>query len=388
MKLYIFNPDTDLALANNSENYIPSARVKQMERELAMLPMWYAEQGSNILISTYPDEYFLEKTHKLLGIEMNFITEEKLHLLSPDTEICPWGWNPTLRKKLLNKGVASTLLPDGAWMKNYRELADRANSVEALNKMCDKNQFSAEVLYDIDSCRRYSFTHPRCIFKSPWSGSGKGLLWCFGKYDDKSDGWCSRVLREHRHLIATPIYNKCLDLAMEYYSDGKGNISFVGYSLFHTNSKGAYNSNLLQTDAMHRETLSQYIPLETLDATDIQLQEMLSYSYKNYKGYLGVDMMVCRTENNEYALHPCVEINMRINMGVVSAAIANRYIAEGKQARYTIEYYPTAEALQKEYHRLSNEHPLTIKSNRIVSGFLPLTPVGENNNYMAYILAK
>ena len=56
MKLYIFNPDTDLALANNSENYIPSARVKQMERELAMLPMWYAEQGSNILISTYPDE--------------------------------------------------------------------------------------------------------------------------------------------------------------------------------------------------------------------------------------------------------------------------------------------------------------------------------------------
>ena len=34
MKLYIFNPDTDLALANNRENYMPPARVKQMTKEL------------------------------------------------------------------------------------------------------------------------------------------------------------------------------------------------------------------------------------------------------------------------------------------------------------------------------------------------------------------
>ena len=48
MKLYIFNPDTDLALANNRENYMPPARVKQMTKELELLPLWYAEDSSCI----------------------------------------------------------------------------------------------------------------------------------------------------------------------------------------------------------------------------------------------------------------------------------------------------------------------------------------------------
>ncbi len=43
MKLYVFNPDTDMALANNEENYIAPASVRRMAQDLALLPIWYAQ---------------------------------------------------------------------------------------------------------------------------------------------------------------------------------------------------------------------------------------------------------------------------------------------------------------------------------------------------------
>ena len=35
MKLYVFNPDTDMALANNEENYMAPASACRMAQDLA-----------------------------------------------------------------------------------------------------------------------------------------------------------------------------------------------------------------------------------------------------------------------------------------------------------------------------------------------------------------
>lgn len=45
MKLYLFNPDSDLALASNEENYMAPASARRMIQDLALLPMWYAQPG-------------------------------------------------------------------------------------------------------------------------------------------------------------------------------------------------------------------------------------------------------------------------------------------------------------------------------------------------------
>ena len=387
MNLYIFNPDTDLALANNTENYIATARVREMERELEVLPMWYATKGSSILVSSLPDESFVERARNLFGVETDFIIKGNTTLPN-DTEILPWGWNPTLRKKLLNSGISEALLPTTTEMQEYRTLAGRANDAEILRRLQPQGKFTAETLENLDDCRKYAIEHPRCIFKSPWSGSGKGLLWCYGRYDEKSDGWCNRVIREQGYVIATPIYEKQQDFAMEYFSNGNGEITFVGYSLFDTNTKGAYNGNLLQTDAMHRKELSQYIALQELDDTDLHLRQLLAQTYKNYKGYIGVDMMICSNNDYSYSLHPCVEINMRMNMGVLCSIITKKFVEEGRQGRFAIEYYPTAQALQNDDQRMSDEHPLEVKNGHIHSGFLPLTPITATNNYIAYVLVN
>jgi hypothetical protein len=249
--------------------------------------------------------------------------------------------------------------------------------------------FTAKLIDNIEECREYADRHPRCIFKAPWSGSGKGLLWCWGKYDDKSDGWCRRVIAEQGFVVASPIYEKLQDFAIEYHSDGEGNISFVGYSLFCTNTKGAYQGNILQSEAMHRETLSQFISLDELDATDTLLREKLAATYgNNYKGYIGVDMIICRTNDGANALHPCVEVNMRMNMGVLSTILAKRFLAEGSHAIFSIDYYPAAEELQSFLTRMEKENPKRVVNGKLVAGFVPLVPTGKSNNYIAYIKAE
>lgn len=382
MKLYIFNPDTDLALANNRENYIPPTRVKQMSKELELLPLWYAEDESFILTTTYNAE-FTKSIERDFGITATCTKEIPLI-----DEVSPWGWNITLRKQLLNKGIHSNILPSLQELSQYRELSGRDKDTEVLHNLQPANEFTAEVIHDIEKCREYAHKNPRCIFKAPWSGSGKGLLWCYGKYDDKSDGWCIRVIKEQGFVIATPIYDKLQDFAMEYYSDGEGNISFIGYSLFSTNTKGAYKGNILQSEEQHRNTLSRYIDLQTLDATNIRLQEELSSTYANkYKGYIGVDMIICRAKDGKYTLHPCVEVNMRMNMGVLSTIFANRYLHPGSQAIFSIEYYPEKEDLQHFHLQMKKNNPLVIIDKRIVSGFMPLIPISKSNNYIAYIKA-
>ena len=107
-----------------------------------------------------------------------------------------------------------------------------------------------------------------------------------------------------------------------------------------------------------------------------------------YKGYIGVDMIICRMQDNSNALHPCVEINMRMNMGVVSTILANRFLSPHSRATFSIEYYPKSEELHNFHSQMNKEHPLIITNKKIESGFMPLTPTGKSNNYVAYILAE
>ena len=39
MKLHVFNPDADMALADGKENYIAPASARLMARDLALLPI-------------------------------------------------------------------------------------------------------------------------------------------------------------------------------------------------------------------------------------------------------------------------------------------------------------------------------------------------------------
>ncbi|WP_289771780.1 hypothetical protein [Bacteroides acidifaciens] len=388
--LYIFNPEHDLALASGETNYMAPASARRMASELALLPMWYAEEGSAVLAPSAYNLDYVKKIQELLGLSVDLITEPEL-AIEQDLDIRPWGWDVALRKRLSVLGVDEVLLPSMGQLNDLREYSHRSKAVALLPELQLNEYFCGESYYlkTPEEWKRFVEGRKECLLKAPLSGSGKGLNWCKGIFTPFISGWCTRVAASQGGVIAEPIYNKVEDFAMEFYSDGAGELTFVGYSLFHTGKSGMYEGNRLLSNEAIRKQLAQYIPLEAL----MDLENCLKYRLSAlvgtvYKGYLGVDMMICRFPENEkpvFRIHPCVEINLRMNMGVIARFLHDRYVRPGSTGRFVIDYHPSeGEALQ-EHERMSATYPLESREGRVYSGYLPLVPVHRRSCYRAWI---
>lgn len=388
--LYIFNPEHDLALASGETNYMAPASARRMASELALLPMWYAEEGSAVLAPSAYNLDYVKKIQELLGLSVDLITEPEL-AIEQNLDIRPWGWDVALRKRLSVLGVDEVLLPSMGQLNDLREYSHRSKAVALLPELQLNEYFCGESYYlkTPEEWKRFVEGRKECLLKAPLSGSGKGLNWCKGIFTPFISGWCTRVAASQGGVIAEPIYNKVEDFAMEFYSDGAGELTFVGYSLFHTGKSGMYEGNCLLSNEAIRKQLAQYVPLEAL----MDLENCLKYRLSAlvgtvYKGYLGVDMMICRFPENEkpvFRIHPCVEINLRMNMGVIARFLHDRYVRPGSTGRFVIDYHPSeGEALQ-EHERMSATYPLEIREGRVYSGYLPLVPVHRRSCYRAWI---
>lgn len=390
MKLYVFNPDSDMALAHNDENYMAPAPIRQMEQDLALLPMWYAQPGSGVLAPSAYNAVYLKAMQQIFSLSIQLITEPEL----PDyaeAQVMPWGWNPAIRKRLLNRGIQERKLPTADRLAEYRKLSSRETSMDILGAFDfeEEEWFCGQSYYLSSqySCKEFVGMFTPCILKAPWSGSGKGLNWCQGIFTKSIEGWCERILREQGFVVGEPFYNKVQDFAMEFYSDGHGELLFIGYSLFTTNKTGAYNGNILMSSSAIEKRIEKYVSLAVLVRLREKLRKMLFESYGTaYTGYLGVDMMVCLSGDSRYTIHPCVEINMRMNMGVVSCLFYENFMAPGSTGDFRIEYYPSNEELQEKHKQCLAAHPLVVKDGRLVSGYLPLVPVTTKCRYRAYVL--
>ena len=157
--------------------------------------------------------------------------------------------------------------------------------------------------------------------------------------------------------------------------------------MFSTNEHGAYTGNLLASDGQIEEIIARYLPLEKLERIREALRtELVSVYGYTYTGYLGVDMMICRQDKeNKYLVHPCVEINMRMNMGVVARLFYDRFAVPGSKGRFTVEYVPDNGALRARHEQDMRNHPLIVENGRLLSGYLPLVPVTGKNCYRAYV---
>ena len=325
-----------------------------------------------------------------MPVSVELLTEPEVSSF-PDWQPMPWGWDPALCKRLLALGVGEEQLPSSAQLEEIRRLSHRVQAVELLPRLQLNDLFCGESFYLTTEEEWQCFVEERdaCLLKAPLSGSGKGLNWCKGAFTPFISGWCSRVASLQGGVVAEPVYDKVVDFAMEFISDGKGRITFVGYSLFTTGETGAYAGNLLISDTEIEHQLSRSIPIEALRQLRPVLENELSLRFgTGYAGYLGVDMMICRFSSSlpEYRIHPCVEINLRMNMGIVAHAIYERYIAPGATGQFIITYHPMTGEAVCGHEQMRTKHPLQIASGRVSSGYLPLVPVTKQSKYRAYLL--
>lgn len=391
MKLYVFNPDSDMALAHNNENYLAPASIRRMAHDLALLPMWYALPESAVLAPSAYNIDYMKDMKRLFSLPVQLITEPELSEYS-DAQVLPWGWNLSIRKRLLKGGILERKLPTVERIAEYRKLSSRETAMEILSVFdYEDEEWSCGQSYYLSflhDCKKFVERKEACVLKAPWSGSGKGLNWCQGVFTKSIEGWCERIIEEQGFVSGEPLYNKVEDFAMEFYSDGHDKVLFVGYSLFDTNKSGAYAGNVLMTSQNIEKRIEEYVSLSVLTSLREKLCDILSEAYGTaYIGYLGVDMMVCLCDNNRYAVHPCVEINMRMNMGVFSSLFHDNFMAPESTGRFLIEYNPSNEELQAKHKQDLQAYPLLVKNKRLVSGYLPLVPVTSRSCYRAYVYA-
>ena len=369
--LYYFNPWHEMALAHGNGHFTPIKSALKMEQDLCFLMVWVADKGDyiHVLDKKLCNDY-------ISGARVGFLDNINLYSHGDSIpeihSIKPWGWDALLLQKMCDFASIG-LLPSLSELDNIKQLSSRVTATEVLNSLVlnHKNLFVGQS-YPCNTEEEVATIisrFPETILKSPWSCSGKGLNFAHGAYEGALQGWVKRILAQQGTVMVEPLYNKQADFAMEFYSNGEGAVNYVAPSCFLSDDKGRYCGNVNGVGA------------ELLPDISALLEEELSKVLGNkYAGFLGVDMMRVMDESGKKMIHPCVEINLRPTMGLVSHLIYQKHIHPLCTSHFRVIHASNEELKQL----IANSKPLQIIDGKAASGFLQLTPVGDDTEYLAY----
>ncbi len=330
--MLLFNPEHDLCLANGDSNYVPPLSALKFGQDCAAIMEWIADK---------------------------------------EKRITPWGWNPYIRKRLSLKGIPDEELPSSREIAQIRELSHRKVALEANEYIHNHIQspyierVDIIVAHDLSAIADILKKWHNAVAKAPLSGSGKGLRWLRDcEFSVQDAGWCKRTITRQGYVMVERRHRVIQDFAMLFHI-GK-DVSFEGYSLFFTDN-ATYKSNLLAPDHAIASILSSYFPNGPLEDIRDCLTCFLKMRFcGHYTGYTGVDMFVY-DDGDGYRVQPCVEINVRMTMGLLARKVYDRIMTgdipqgaaatdqellsclRGSNAAYPImqvEYSPAPKALK------------------------------------------
>lgn len=379
--LYIFNPESDMALASGSPYYMTPERIKRMAMDLCALPAWYADRGDTILLAKNSQvEWMVEESPVRPDCKYQLA-------ICPDCDkVSPWGWNASIVHRLKLQGMSADKLLSSEEIEKIRHLSSRRTAVELLPLLRFPGTIGESViLSSVEEVKVFVATHPRVLLKEPWSGSGRGLQSVEGSLSVSMEGWVRRVIVSQGFVVGEPYYNKRVDFAMEFWATDE-EVTFGGYSVFETDVRGLYKGNMLRSDEALESILSGFVSLDLLHAVRSALLSLLKVRVcGHYAGCLGVDMMICLSARGDYVLHPCVEVNLRMNMGMVARVFFDRYVCPDASGRFVIEYFNVPGDAYADCMARRCQHPLVVESGRIRNGYLSLTPVDQDTKFQAYV---
>ncbi len=322
-KLHIYNPEHDMSLARNDAFFTPPKAALLMRQRYGHIPALWAEDGDWVLVDDIENARRMLLDEKGCCAKVKFVTINdlaKVDEASLPCEIQPWGWDRPLVRKLLNANpLLAPLMPSDAQLDKIRELSSRrfaSEEILPLLRSIDSSLVGEMTVFSssLDELELLLSTAGALVLKSPWSCSGRGVRMTGNSLTDSERGWCRRVLHEQGCLMVEPLYDRVLDIGAEFMIEKDGRVSYLGMNLFET-SAGAFKNNLSLSPPERRQLLLGYISEELYNKVVGAIQNIASQRLSpHYSGPFGVDMMIVKTENG-YALHPCVELNLRRTMG-------------------------------------------------------------------------
>ncbi|MCM1163454.1 MAG: hypothetical protein NC339_04315 [Muribaculaceae bacterium] len=315
-KLHLFNPENDLALGLDCRHYTPPPHASALHRAGALLPAWWASAGDAILAPALL-KADLEYLHTRFGLEGEIVSNHSGY------EPSPWGWSLDAVRQFENAGVADSLLPSDLRIDALRELSHRRSSVKLLQQIGAAGVVTLETS-DPDEVVDMESRWPGCYIKSPWSGSGRGVFCARGlSYKVLRDKAAGIIHRQGSVMVERGL-DKVMDCAALYRAS-QGKVELGGLSMFVTENRGMYGGNVVAGQQWIRAEIVKHVGDEVLDHALNALQKALTELLGAiYEGWLGVDMLVWRDSSGAMRLHPCIELNLRMTMGVVAMAVSER----------------------------------------------------------------
>ena len=395
--IHYFNPGHETAVLNASKHYHQPAHIAKMQADLAFLPAWYASDGDYVFIENHLHHSViagLTRNPLINGISFQEIPcqtrkDKSFHQSKVDL----WGISPQgvhFFEKINEQYGLTLVIPQ--WKEEFRFLGSRFASQIILFKLIDcipeiekviLPQFFSNI-EDIEKkilCRQ-----EKLLIKSPYSSSGRGLIWLPpGKLAQSEKQILSGMLKKQSQVSIEKVVDKCMDFSMQFEITEHKETKFIGFSIFHTNSKGAYEKSRLDRQENFEKQITYFIEPDLLTKTRIVLSEILQEMYSPYyTGIIGIDMMIYKSGDLFY-LHPCVEINMRKNMGYLAIRLTEKYLYTDSFGEFTIDYNSDPKIIVQNHKQFQQQNPLIIEEERIRSGYFNLCPVTDETNYHAYI---
>lgn len=382
-----FNPSHETSLLSGDKNYTPSKVVKKMMSDLELLPLHYAEKGGVVLSTTTLENFPIKiQTESIAPEAFNQLLSNKKY------QIEPWGKAPDVfewyRKQIekLNLPKINLFCPE-----QQKALTSRKTGSSFLKRIIEQSgtTFEKRIIPEYFSninvlLEKITSSNTTLLLKAPFSSSGRGLLTIDREKITSNDlNWIRGVLNKQGFISCEPLLDKIADFALEFYSDGQGNVSFSDYSYFQTDPLGHYSGNILAHQSRLEEKLFKFASKPFWEKLKNLICDELGTLFGNqYTGPLGIDMLAYQ-QNGETKIHPCVEINFRWTMGLVAAKLYQRYLHPESEGIYAIHFFKKEGEALEYAMRQKEKHPPLIQDNRIVKGFISLCPVNNSTSYIA-----
>lgn len=392
-KLYYFNPGHENAILNGSPYYTPPANIARMQADLESLPVWYADSNDCVYTrNALSREFSLFITNNGIPIAQT-ITQDQLDTNS-SYAVHFWGISPQAIHFIeeINRQTGS-ILQTPVWNNKLEELSSRKTAAICLRSLVNEipkisDNIIPEFYSDLNSIENtVALNKYQLLAKAPFSSSGRGLLWLPVRELTRTERQILHgILKKQKYVSIERALNKQIDFAMEFIISPDADDCFVGYSLFETNSKGAYTGNYLGLQSNIENTITKYIQKDLLESVKNWLSSYLKQNFASfYEGCIGVDMMIY-LENDSYKLHPCVEINVRDNMGLLALRFSQNHLDKSATGHFYIDFSSKENVMYEKHIQMQEEHPLVLSGNKFTHGYFSLCPVSPRTNYRAYIL--
>ena len=299
MNIYWFNPENDIALGLDARGaFTPPRAAVAMRQAGALLPLLWAGDDDRVLTVDVTDSR----------------DERVVSAVGRGGALRPWGWSRYAAEVFSRHGASGEQLPVNGLLDQWRALSHRATATALMKTIGvseDRIPVVAESVEEaIMAVGRFG---GNAMVKLPWSCSGRGVMPVGKDFDRVAlERLIGGMIRRQGSVTVEPRLDCVRNFAALFYMEG-GRAEYRGLSVFHTDAAGNYAGNIVAPPSVLIEKLGIDI-----SGTVSSLRQGLEQCIKDYEGWVGVDMMEHRLEDGSMAIAPCIEVNLRMTMGVAA----------------------------------------------------------------------